>query len=53
MTQGLGLAGEELGEMNTFGYLDGCISPGGRISDEVSSNIQKAGLALIKPTHVI
>lgn len=34
-------AGGQLGEVSRFNYSGGCISYGGRISDEVSSRIQK------------
>lgn len=44
--------GEQLGEVNKFSYLGGCISLSGRISDEASSRIQKIRLEFTDLRHL-
>lgn len=46
------LAEEKLGEVDRFIYLGGCISPGGRISVEVPSLMQKVHLLFIELKYV-
>lgn len=36
------LTGGKLSELDRFNYLSSCISPGGRILDELSMYVQKA-----------
>ena len=51
-TPNLTLSGEEIEAVDKFCYLGSIISPGGRISDEISSRIQKARLAFSNLAHL-
>lgn len=46
------LAQQELGEVERFSYSDSSMSPSGRLSDEVSSHIQKARLTFANLRHL-
>lgn len=45
------IAGEQPSEVERFGYSGICISPGGRVSDEVSSRRQKVRLVFTNLRH--
>lgn len=43
---------DQLGKVDRFSYLGSCVLPGGRISDEVSPDIQNPRLALTNLKHI-